>query len=228
MTGYAEFAVTTNFSFLRGASHGEELVMQAKALGLAGIGVADHNSVAGVVRAHQAAKEAGLPFAPGSRLVFCDGTPDILAYPESRAAWGRLTRLLTLGKRRTEKGECLLRRDDLLAHAEGLNLIVMPDRLKRVTAAGREDPLTALLQALREAAQVWLAASMLYRGDDARRLAAARRDRRRGARAADRHQRRALSRARTTPLAGRRDLHPRACDARHGGTARSRPMPSAI
>jgi DNA polymerase III alpha subunit len=73
MTGYAEFAVTTNFSFLRGASHGEELVLQAKKLGLAGLGVADRNSVAGVVRAHQAAKEAGLPFAPGARLVFCDG-----------------------------------------------------------------------------------------------------------------------------------------------------------
>jgi error-prone DNA polymerase len=130
MTGYAEFAVTTNFSFLRGASHGEELVMQGKALGLAGLGVADRNSVAGVVRAHQAAKEAGLPFAPGTRLVFCDGTPDILAYPESRAAWGRLTKLLTLGKRRTEKGECVLRRDDLLAHADGLNLVVMPERLK--------------------------------------------------------------------------------------------------
>ncbi len=170
VAGYAEFAVTTNFSFLRGASHGEELVMQGKALGLAGIGVADRNSVAGVVRAHQAGKEAGLPFAPGTRLVFCDGTPDILAYPESRAAWGRLTRLLTLGKRRAEKGQCLIRRDDLFAHAEGLNLIVMPERLKRATA-GREDPLTALLQALREATQVWLGASMRYRGDDARRLA---------------------------------------------------------
>jgi error-prone DNA polymerase len=163
MTGYAEFAVTTNFSFLRGASHGEELVMQGKALGLAGVGVADRNSVAGVVRAHQAAKEAGLTFAPGTRLVFCDGTPDILAYPESRVAWGRLTKLLTLGKRRTEKGECLIRRDDLLAHADGLNLVVMPERLK--------DPLTALLQALREATQVWLGAGMRYRGDDARRLA---------------------------------------------------------
>src|ERR1700760_2900488 len=128
MTGYAEFAVTTNFSFLRGASHGEELAMQGKALGLAGLGVADRNSVAGVVRAHQAAKEAGLAFAPGARLMFCAGTPDLLAYPESRAAWGRLTKLLTLGKRRTEKGECLLNRDDLLAHADGLNLIVMPER----------------------------------------------------------------------------------------------------
>jgi len=128
MTGYAEFAVTTNFSFLRGASHGEELVMHGKTLGLAGLGVADRNSVAGVVRAHQAAKEAGLAFAPGTRLVFCDGTPDILAFPESRAAWGRLTKLLTLGKRRAEKGECLIRRDDLLAHVSDFILRVEKQR----------------------------------------------------------------------------------------------------
>ena len=127
MSAYAEFAVTTNFSFLRGASHAEELVDRAKTLGLAGIGIADRNSVAGVVRAHQAAKEAGLKCAPGARLAFADGTPDILAYPQDRAAWGRLTRLLTLGKRRTEKGECLLYCDDLLAEVTGLSLIVCRD-----------------------------------------------------------------------------------------------------
>jgi error-prone DNA polymerase len=101
--------------------------------------------------------------------VFGDGTPDILAYPESRSGWGRLTQLLTLGKRRTEKGQCLLHRDDLLAHAAGLNLVVMPGPLQRTAAAEKENP---LLQALREAApRVWLGASMRYRGDDARRLA---------------------------------------------------------
>ena len=126
MSAYAELAVTTNFSFLHGASHGEELVERARALGLAGLGVADRNSVAGVVRAHLAAKEIGLKFAPGARLVFADGAPDILAYPQDRAAWGRLTRLLTLGKRRTDKGQCLLNCDDLMAHVEGLNLIVLP------------------------------------------------------------------------------------------------------
>jgi error-prone DNA polymerase len=168
MSGYAELAVTTNFSFLRGASHGEELVQQAKALGLAGLGVADRNSVAGVVRAHQAAKEAGLAFAPGARLVFRDGTPDILAYPESRAGWGRLTQLLTLGKRRAGKGQCLLDCGDLLAHAAGLNLVVMPERSKRAEMDG----LLPLLATLREAApRVWLGAGMRYRGDDARRLA---------------------------------------------------------
>jgi error-prone DNA polymerase len=125
MSAYAELAVTTNFSFLRGASHAEELVARAKELGLAGLGIADRNSVAGVVRAHEAAKEAGVKLIVGARLVFADGTPDILAYPQDRAAWGRLTTLLTIGKRRAEKGDCILRLDDLLAHVEGLQLIVM-------------------------------------------------------------------------------------------------------
>ncbi|RAI29927.1 error-prone DNA polymerase, partial [Rhodoplanes elegans] len=127
MTAYAELAVTTNFSFLRGASHPEELVVQAKALGLAALGVADRNSVAGVVRAHEAAKEHGVRLAVGARLVFADGTPDILAYPRDRAAWGRLTRLLTLGKRRAGKGECTLHLDDLITSAEGFNLIILAE-----------------------------------------------------------------------------------------------------
>ncbi|EJW10881.1 DNA polymerase III alpha subunit [Rhodovulum sp. PH10] len=134
MPAYAELAVTTNFSFLRGASHPEELVRQAKALGLAALGVADRNSVAGVVRAHEAAKEHGARLAVGTRLVFADDTPDILAYPRDRAAWARLTRLLTLGKRRTRKGACILHRGDLLADAEGFNLIVLADGRERLSA----------------------------------------------------------------------------------------------
>lgn len=133
MSAYAELAASTNFSFLWGASHPEELVMQAKALGLSGLGVADRNSVAGVVRAHEAAKEHGLRLAAGVRLVFADATPDILAYPQDRAAWAQLTRLLTLGKRRAEKGACTLHLDDLLAHAAGLNLIVLADTVPTAT-----------------------------------------------------------------------------------------------
>jgi len=163
---YAELAVTTNFSFLRGASHPEELVACAKRLGLGGIGIADRNSVAGVVRAHMAAQTAGLRLAVGARLVFADRTPDILAYPRDRAAWGRLTRLLSRGKRRAPKGDCHLGVADLLDFIAGLNLIVM--------AAPRIDVATlqALLERLKEAADektVWLATSMLYRGDDGRR-----------------------------------------------------------
>ena len=90
---YLEFAVASNFSFLRGASHPEELMVQAQAIGLAGLGLCDRNSVAGVVRAHLAKREQNLPlkYHPGARLVFADGTPDILAYPRDRAGWGRLT-----------------------------------------------------------------------------------------------------------------------------------------
>ena len=105
---YLEFAVASNFSFLRGASHPEELMVQAAHAGLAGIGLCDRNSVAGAVRAHLAKREQNLPlrYHPGARLVFTDGTPDILVYPRNRGGWGRLTRLLTLGNLRAEKG-CL-------------------------------------------------------------------------------------------------------------------------
>ncbi len=123
---FAELAAATAFSFLRGASRPEEMVAQAAALGLAALGLADRNSVAGVVRAHEAAKQAGLRLLVGSRLVFRDGTPDLIAYPEDRAARGRLTRLLTQGKLRARKGECLLDRGDLLDHAAGLILLALP------------------------------------------------------------------------------------------------------
>jgi error-prone DNA polymerase len=151
---YAEFAVTTNFSFLEGGSHPEELVAQAATLGLAGIGIADRNSLAGVVRAHVALREwraenaAGtrdLKLAIGARLVFADGTPDVLAYPRDRAAYGRLCRLLTLGKSRAPKGECVLRLPDLVERAEGIETIVVPD-------LARPDDHLAFLPALKEAA----------------------------------------------------------------------------
>jgi error-prone DNA polymerase len=127
MLRYLEFAVASNFSFLRGASHAEELMLQAAHLGLDGIGLADRNSVAGVVRAHLIKREKALAlkYHPGARLVFADGTPDIIAYPRDRPAWGRLCRLLTRGNLRAEKGECILYLDDLLEFIEGLELIVM-------------------------------------------------------------------------------------------------------
>ena len=171
---YAELAVTTNFSFLRSGSHPEEFVIRARELGLAGLGIADRNSVAGAVRAYSAAKPEegetphGLKLVVGARLIFADGTPDILAFPQDRAAWGRLTRLLTVGKSRAEKADCVLFRDDLIEHGDGLNLIVMPPR--RINA----DALTGLLRHFTQGfarPSVWLAAGMLYRGDDVRRLA---------------------------------------------------------
>jgi error-prone DNA polymerase len=187
---FAEFAVTTNFSFLRGASHPEELVARAIELGLKGIGIADRNSLAGVVRAHVFARDneaamGGMKLAIGARLVFCDGTPDILAYPRDRAAYSRLTRLLTRGNLKAQKGFCLLTSNDLLESAEGFQLIVMPastfeedDRTKQAVkiydgfgAEKKEKPKLSLCKdesdlfsSLREATQnrVWLAASMTY------------------------------------------------------------------
>ena len=117
---YAELAVTTNFSFLRGASHPQEFVRRAQRLGYAAIGIADRNTLAGVVRAYGEWKELAEESRPqlliGARLVFRDGTPDILAYPKNRKAYGRLSRLLSIGKLRAEKGECLLDFADLLEY----------------------------------------------------------------------------------------------------------------
>ncbi len=133
---YAELELASAFSFLRGASLAEELVRSAAGLGLAAIGIADRNTVAGVVRMHVAAKEAGMRLLPGARLVFRDGTPDIVAYPRDRAGWGCLTVLLTLGKLRAKHGDtsaeakelarCYLDFSDLCANADGLELLVVP------------------------------------------------------------------------------------------------------
>src|SRR6516162_7174727 len=145
---YLEFAVASNFSFLRGASHPEELMLQAAHIGLDGIGLCDRNSVAGVVRAHliKREKELSLAYHPGARLVFADGTPDILAYPRDRPAWGRLCRLLTRGNLRAKKGDCILYLDDLLEHIDGLELIVM----ERSTRDSQPVPLTRKTQAAGE------------------------------------------------------------------------------
>ena len=100
----------------------------AKALGLEAIAVTDRNTLAGVVRAHLAAKEVGIKFIVGARLDLQDA-PSLLAFPRDRAAYGRLCRLLTLGQRRAEKGECTLYLDDVAAHAEGLIFIALPPRI---------------------------------------------------------------------------------------------------
>ncbi|RWB93339.1 MAG: DNA polymerase III subunit alpha [Mesorhizobium sp.] len=126
---YAEFGIQSNFSFLRGASKPEELVVAAKFLGFSSIGLADRNTVAGVVRAWQQAKVEGLSYHPGCRLVFCDGTPDVLAYPQDRKGWGHLCRLLTQANMRddSEKGAPLLYRDDLFEWGDRMSLAILPD-----------------------------------------------------------------------------------------------------
>ena len=116
---YAELDIKTNFSFLRGASHPDELVYRAAELGYRAIAVTDFNSLAGVVRAHEAAKESGISLLIGSRLTFSNFS-DLLVWAPDRAAYARLCRLLTLGKRRAQKGECSLELSDFLDHSEGL------------------------------------------------------------------------------------------------------------
>src|SRR5918997_4923423 len=122
---FAELGARSNFSLLDGASHPEELVGTAAALGLAGLAVCDTNSLAGAVRAHVAAKRAGLRFAVGARLLLDDGA-QYLVWPADRAGYGRLTRLLSLGRTRAHKGACAIDRDDLLAHAEGWAVTLVP------------------------------------------------------------------------------------------------------
>ncbi|WP_436643763.1 error-prone DNA polymerase [Microbaculum sp. FT89] len=180
---YAELAAATNFSFLRGASHPEELVDRAAALGLAALGIADRNSLAGVVRAHVAAKERNLRIVVGARLVFCDGSPDILAWPQDRTAYGRLCRLLTIGNRRAEKGDCRLTLADLSEWGEGILLAVVPgassydglllspknNNPTNQHPPSLENPLRALAQHFPGA--VHLAARFAYDGDDRGKLA---------------------------------------------------------
>ena len=167
--GFAELVAATNYSFLRGASHPAEMVAEAIALGMTGIGIADRNSVAGVVRAWAFLKELrvknpgaveGFRLGVGARLVFADGTPDIVAYPVNRHGWGRLTRLLSIGNLRTQKGSCILELGDLLDHCEDLLLIAMEGDEELLRTLKRQRPKS-----------VWLAATMPLSGADTRRLA---------------------------------------------------------
>lgn len=161
---YAELAITSNFTFLTGASHPEEYVVWAKERGLEAIGIADTNTFAGLVRAHAAAKEAGIRFLPGVRLRFSCGM-EVLAYPKDRAAYGRLCRLLTVGKRRTTKGQCQLFAADLDQY--GADSVLIADSASPLDLAA--------LDAWRKrfGKDLHLALTPLYDGEDDRRFARA-------------------------------------------------------
>ena len=238
-TTYAELCVTSNFSFLRGASHPEELVLRAAEIGLHAIAITDRNSLAGVVRAHVALRElarmrdeaeavpmaagaaiaddadtdrkgltpgsapdgAGCTSAPrsaarrsaapgttgpaplaappfplprliiGARLVLADSAVEWLALVPDRAAYARLSRLLSLGKRRAEKGACHLTEADLMAGAEGLILIALPGDALNAQSAHAAAPALARM-ARRFPAMTYLGAAPRYDGRDGARLAA--------------------------------------------------------
>ncbi len=156
---YAELQCASNFSFLRGASHPEELVAQAHHLGLAGLALTDRNTLAGVVRAHAAARDFGLSFIVGARLDLAEPGLSLLAYPTSRAAYGRLCRLLSLGQRRAEKGDCLLTLEDVYENATGMIFALLAEGAER---------LADIRQRLK--APLYLALSHHHDGDDRARL----------------------------------------------------------
>ena len=194
MSGFAELVAATNYSFLYGASPPSDMVARAVQLKLAGIGIADRNTVAGVVRAYDALQRAekgllgnalppiGFRLVVGARLVFADGTPDIVAYPATRHGWGRLTRLLTVGNRRAVKGGCILGLGDLARHCEDLLLIALPQSSATPVEAmpdamlppmRSDGGLGATLSLLTDMApgRVWLGVTMPRAGADRRRLA---------------------------------------------------------
>lgn len=167
---YVELQVTTNFSFLRGGSHPEEVVEQAAALGYQAIAITDRNTLAGIVRAHVAARGKDIKFIPACRLDLLDG-PSLLAYPTTQAGYSQLSALLTCGNLRAEKGECHLYKADVYKHKQEIIFIaIAPLKLNEWFEF---DPsfyavLTEYKQQLGNS--LYLAAARGYIGDDDKKL----------------------------------------------------------
>ncbi len=167
---YTELQVTTNFSFLRGASHPEEFVEQAVALGYKEIAITDRNSFAGIVRAYAAAKKNGIRIIVGCRLDLLDGL-SLLVYPTNRQAYSQLSNLLTLGNRRAEKGECHLYKQDVYQYAKDVKFIVIPpDKLNNLFEfdASFSSSLKEYHKAFGD--NLYIAANRRYQGDDGKYL----------------------------------------------------------
>ncbi len=164
MTDYCELAITSNYSFLRGASHPHELMATAAAYGYSAVAIADRNTLAGIVRAHKAAKQHNIRLIVGSRLILMDGF-ECICLPKNKAAYSQLTRLLTLGNRRAEKGSCHLWAEDILVHSADQIFIFMPP--PELTSYFQE---TASLLAKKLPGQCYLALSRFYTSDDLARL----------------------------------------------------------
>jgi error-prone DNA polymerase len=167
---YTELQVTTNFTFLRGASHPEEMVEQAAAYAYAAIAITDRNTFAGIVRAHVAAKKLGMRILPACRLDLLDG-PSLLAFPTDINAYAQVSNLLTVGNLRTEKGQCHLYKADVYKHAKGSKFVVLPPATLN-TVFDFDLSFKKDLQEYRDSfgTDLYLAASRAYGGDDAKRL----------------------------------------------------------
>ncbi|QRR00590.1 error-prone DNA polymerase [Dyadobacter sandarakinus] len=168
--GYTELQVTTNFSFLQGASHPEELVEQALYFGYKKIAITDHNTLAGIVRAHAAAKGKDITIIPAVRLDLLDG-PSLLAYPTTQPAYSRLSALLTEGNLRTEKGKCDIYKKDVYQYAGDIRFIAVPP--STLNEAFHFDPdfeknLAEYRQVL--GGDLYLGMYRSYQGDDVKKL----------------------------------------------------------
>jgi error-prone DNA polymerase len=170
MKAYTELQVTTNFSFLRGASHPEELVEQAAKYEYNAIAITDRNTFAGIVRGHVAAKKLGMRIIPACRLDLIDG-PSLLAYPTDLAAYARLSNLITKGNLRTEKGKCDLYKSDVYQYAKGMKFIVIPpnelNEIFEFDPVFKKD-LKEYCDVFQE--QLYIGASRGYQGNDAKLL----------------------------------------------------------
>jgi error-prone DNA polymerase len=168
---YIELQVTSNFSFLRGASHPDELVQQAAELGYSAIAITDCNSLAGVVRAHAAAKKLGnIRVIIGCRLDLMDGS-SLLAYPTNKQAYSTLTNLLTLGNSRAEKGECHLYKADVYAYSAGMIFIAIPPETLNKDFDFDVSFRTRLQEYKQQlGSSLYLAATRRYNGDDQKQL----------------------------------------------------------
>jgi error-prone DNA polymerase len=162
---YAELGALSNFSFLKGGSHPDEIVLEAARLGHKGVAIADENTFAGIVRGHVAAKKASIRYVVATRLRFACGAPDLLAYPTDRRAYGLLCRLLTRGKRAAPKGGCALRLDDALEFADGQLFALAPGEPGH---PGLDLAIDRLKSACAD--RLWLAAAPKFDGADRARL----------------------------------------------------------
>jgi error-prone DNA polymerase len=162
---YAELHTLSNFSFLRGASQPEELVAQAKELNYSALALTDECSLAGVVRAHVAAKEHGLPLIIGSELTCLDELK-LVALATDRASYGALSRLISKARRATRKGCYALQRADLENALAGCLIIWLPRADK---AAGQREADGRWLRE-RFAGRLWVGVELLTGGHDTRRL----------------------------------------------------------
>ncbi len=167
---YTELQITSNFSFLRGGSHPEELIEQAIALGYTEIAITDHNTLAGIVRAYKAAQKKGIRIIPAARLNLQDG-PSLLAYPTTKEAYANLSGLLSKGNLRVEKGECHLYKTDIYNYAQGIKFIIIPPASLNDNFEFEREFIIALEEyKLNFGAEVYLGAIRSYQANDNKKL----------------------------------------------------------